>query len=71
MDQSSPNYVARLFYFEQIRKNDNTLKKKHKNVDFREKNLWEATCLTPSLEKKQNVNGIYSNLVNLIIYNQF
>ena len=25
--------------------------KKLKSVDFREKNLWEATCLTPKLEK--------------------
>ena len=29
---------------------------------------FEATCLTPNLEKKENV--IYSKLINLFIYNQ-
>ena len=51
MDHSSPNYVARLFYVKQIEKNDNLIQQKRKNVDFREKNLWEATCLTPKMEK--------------------
>ena len=44
--------------------------KKHKIVDFREKNLWEATCLTPTLNKNKSSDIIYSNLINLIIDNQ-
>ena len=39
MDQSSPNYVARLFYFEKIRKNDYMVQKNTKLLIFVEKNL--------------------------------
>ena len=37
-----------------LQKNEETLqygRNKHTNMVFREKNLWEATCLTPKLEK--------------------
>ena len=41
MDHSAPNYVARLLYFEKNQKNDNMVQKKHKNVDFRQKKIFE------------------------------
>ena len=39
MDHSAPNYVARLFYFEKIKKNDNMVQKNSKMLIFVKKNL--------------------------------
>ena len=38
-DGSAPNYVARLFYFEKIKKNDNMVQKNTNMLIFVKKNL--------------------------------
>jgi len=39
MEQSSPNYVARLFYFEKIKKNDNMAQKNTQMLIFVKNNI--------------------------------
>ena len=66
MDQSSPNYVACLFYFKKIKKKWQHGPKKHKNVDFREKKSWPNTKF--GINSSSNI--IHSKSINLIIHNQ-
>ena len=70
MDHSAPNYVASLFISKKWRKMTIWSNKSQK-CWFSWKNLWEATCLTPNLEKKKSSNNIHSKLIDLIIYNHF
>ena len=49
LNQSSPNFNARPFYVEQIRKK-NIYCQKQILFFVKKTHLWEATCLTPKLE---------------------
>ena len=54
MDHSSPNYVARLFYFKKIKKNDNT-DQKNTNMLIFVKNIFEKLHASHQSWKKTNV----------------
>ena len=70
-DGSAPNYVARLFYLKKIKKNDNMVQKKIKNVDFREKKSLRSYMPSTKVGKIKSSNKSRSKLINLIIHNHF
>ena len=59
------------FLLQKIKKNDNMVQQKHKNVDFREKKSLRSYMPHTKVGKNKCSINIYSQLVNLIIYHDF
>ena len=70
MDHSSPNYVARLFYFEKIKTNDNMVQKNRNMLIFVEQKSLRSYMPHTKVEKNKCSNKIHLKLINSIIYNQ-
>ena len=68
MDHSSPNYVARLFYFEKIKKNDNMVQKNTNMLLFVKKSF-RSYMPNPKAKNNKCSNIIHPKIINSIIYN--
>ena len=69
MDHSSPNYVARLFYFKKMEKNDDVVQQNSKMLVFVKKSL-RSYMPNTKVGKNNFPDIIHSKLTSLIICHQ-